>query len=644
MNEYTLPELLRVPLADICVQAKSIARDMRIADFLNLAIQPPGPLNIEQSIQILQSIGALDQQENLTELGAHLGDIPIDVRYGKMVLFGVVLRCLDPILTIVSALSVASPFILPSFPPDRIQVHKVRMGFGENAYSDHLVLLRLYQKWTTERCTKGDRAFCAQNFIRPGTMETMASVRAQLLGHLRSLGFVSPHGVGNVHELNWNSQNWAVVKACLVAGHYPNVAHINRKKSTMTSSMVKTLGIHKSSVIRCAGEKKDSMKSFPSEWLIFEEKVRIASYLLAQTSTLVNALTIALFAGPSFMLEDEHLFVENTTNSSDDDGDDENENLSPDPNGITLFKIDEWLQFLATTNNAYLVFHLRQKFYAQFQKLLHNPRQYFQADRSNQVVKVIAGILEDEDRVIGLPELKDVGLPPRAIGINVVFPPKQQTSQTSRSDYNAQQYAPRRRLEYTNSNFQPPQQQTWRNENQPPASQQRHNPQGTNSKAGAQAYQQNHNVVPAAEKVPKSRNPPVGQSDDWRLPVAKFIVVRAVSKNQILQTIRGNNWNFSTSIRTSLNRFKRNRPWCKAFILFHVPEAASFCCFTEYRPENEKVEMKLLSEQQLSYLALQNIITNAGFSANTKQLHEYFDGEEIPNAVAKVLFQSLVNS
>jgi len=44
---------------------------------------------------------ALDAWEDVTELGNHLLDLPIEPRLGKMVLYAVLLKCLDPVLTIV---------------------------------------------------------------------------------------------------------------------------------------------------------------------------------------------------------------------------------------------------------------------------------------------------------------------------------------------------------------------------------------------------------------------------------------------------------------------------------------------------------------------------------------------------------------
>lgn len=57
----------------------------------------------------LQHMDALDGSQELTELGRHLADLPVEPHLGKMVLHSIVLKCLDPVLTIVCALSYKDP-------------------------------------------------------------------------------------------------------------------------------------------------------------------------------------------------------------------------------------------------------------------------------------------------------------------------------------------------------------------------------------------------------------------------------------------------------------------------------------------------------------------------------------------------------
>lgn len=59
--------------------------------------------------RVVQQIDALDPYEDLTELGRHLAELPVEPCYGKMILHSLVLKCLDPILTIACALAYKDP-------------------------------------------------------------------------------------------------------------------------------------------------------------------------------------------------------------------------------------------------------------------------------------------------------------------------------------------------------------------------------------------------------------------------------------------------------------------------------------------------------------------------------------------------------
>ena len=84
-----------------------------IASILQNVIEPPSAESIQQAILSLRQLGALTNDEKLTNIGHHLGRLPVDVRIGKLILFGSIFKCLDPVLTIASAMSVKSPFVAP---------------------------------------------------------------------------------------------------------------------------------------------------------------------------------------------------------------------------------------------------------------------------------------------------------------------------------------------------------------------------------------------------------------------------------------------------------------------------------------------------------------------------------------------------
>lgn len=126
MDKFTLPEILRIPLTEIFLQTYIIASHTSILNFQGKAITPPSTMNIKQSL-LLQKLGTLDDDENLTELGLILPDLPVDARLGK-----IFLKCLDPVLTIVSALSVNDSFVLPTKATDKDRAAKSKRNMSED--------------------------------------------------------------------------------------------------------------------------------------------------------------------------------------------------------------------------------------------------------------------------------------------------------------------------------------------------------------------------------------------------------------------------------------------------------------------------------------------------------------------------------
>lgn len=69
MLQYQLPEILRTPLQELCLHIKSLQLGT-VGSFLAKALQPPDALAVQNAIELLKTIGALDEMEELTPLGA----------------------------------------------------------------------------------------------------------------------------------------------------------------------------------------------------------------------------------------------------------------------------------------------------------------------------------------------------------------------------------------------------------------------------------------------------------------------------------------------------------------------------------------------------------------------------------------------
>ncbi|CAA2983241.1 ATP-dependent RNA helicase DHX36 [Olea europaea subsp. europaea] len=166
--EYQLPELLRTPLNSLCLQIKSLQVGS-IGKFLSAALQPPEPLAVQNAIEFLKMIGALDENENLTHLGKFLSVLPVDPKLGKMLILGAIFSCFDPILTIVAGLSIRDPFLLPQDKKDLAGTAKSR--FSAKDYSDHMALVRENDSSSHPMKVFGENSIC----MMPRTIQVMNS-------------------------------------------------------------------------------------------------------------------------------------------------------------------------------------------------------------------------------------------------------------------------------------------------------------------------------------------------------------------------------------------------------------------------------------------------------------------------------------
>lgn len=177
IEEFTLPELLRIPLTELCLHARIMTKTT-ISDYLSKAIQPPPASTVNQSIKLLKTIGALNENEDVTEMGYRLVDLPVDVQLGKMLLYSILMRCLDPVLTIVSALSVKDPFVL-NFDNEN-QTNLSRKTLADNSCSDLMVFIKLFQMWMQQKAAGRDYQFCRDNNVSNGIMELINGFRTQV--------------------------------------------------------------------------------------------------------------------------------------------------------------------------------------------------------------------------------------------------------------------------------------------------------------------------------------------------------------------------------------------------------------------------------------------------------------------------------
>ncbi|XP_052758405.1 3'-5' RNA helicase YTHDC2-like [Galleria mellonella] len=416
---HAVPEMLRVPLHELCLHTKLLAGgNTPVADFLARALEPPSFLAVRNAVALLKTVGALTPVEDLTEIGQHLLDLTVEPKLGKMLLYACVMKCLDPVLTIVCCLANKEPFQISMEAESRKRGGAARREFAADSHSDHMALLRAFQAWQAARAAGGERGFCARQLVCGATLEAVAAQRAQLLAQLRALGLVKARGPGDIKDVNLNSERWHVVKAVLVSGLYPSIARVDRDSGALRTSNEVKVAFHPSSTLHRGGGVAGSHKAvqgLPTDWVVFEEISRAGRFCFIRCCTLVTPLTVALFGGPLRLPAGALTQRANPPGlSSDSDSEADENNSSPDTAVLTL---DDWMAFTADASDAISVYYLRQKLCALVIRRMSNPSKPM-TPLDEQILSTVVHVLGAEEKNVGLNQPSGIGQRPKPLTVD----------------------------------------------------------------------------------------------------------------------------------------------------------------------------------------------------------------------------------
>lgn len=112
MNNYRilssfLPVLtdLLIDLQELCLHYKGfLPNGPTITSFFSKLPEAPPPIAINDAIYALKLTNALNDEEQLTELGQTLVYFPMEPALAKTLVYSCLFKCVDPIINIVAAL------------------------------------------------------------------------------------------------------------------------------------------------------------------------------------------------------------------------------------------------------------------------------------------------------------------------------------------------------------------------------------------------------------------------------------------------------------------------------------------------------------------------------------------------------------
>uniref|UniRef100_A0A673WG08 RNA helicase n=1 Tax=Salmo trutta TaxID=8032 RepID=A0A673WG08_SALTR len=338
--DYSIPEILRVPLEELCLHIMKCEYGSP-EEFLCRALDAPQPQSVSNAVCLLRRIGAcIPEGHTLTPLGHHLATLPVNVKIGKMLIFGAILGCLDPIATIAAAISEKSPFATPMNQKDQANLAKAALAV---ANSDHLTIYNAYLGWKNIRSEgyRAEMAYCRKHFLNRTALITI-----EVLYFLTCpQAPLTPLGKPQICVLN----------AVLTAGLYdsvgrilytPSVDVLDRVACSVETAQGKAQ-VHPSSVNRCLQTRG---------WLLFQEKVKYSKIYLRDT-TLISPFPMLLFGGDIDVQHRER-----------------------------LISLDGWIHFQAPVRIGVIFKHLRKLIDSLLEKKLENPRMNLEDEKTIQLI------------------------------------------------------------------------------------------------------------------------------------------------------------------------------------------------------------------------------------------------------------------
>jgi ATP-dependent helicase HrpA len=184
---FTDPEILRSSLASVILRMKSLHLSaIEAFPFL----EPPPGRAIADGYQLLNELGAVDDDNELTPLGRELARLPLDPRVGRMILAARDQQALREVLIIASALSVQDPRDRPLEAQE--QADQAHRRFADER-SEFMQWPRIWA-WFEEAVAhkKSNRQLidaCRQNFLSHLRLREWRDVHSQLLTVVREHGW-----------------------------------------------------------------------------------------------------------------------------------------------------------------------------------------------------------------------------------------------------------------------------------------------------------------------------------------------------------------------------------------------------------------------------------------------------------------------
>lgn len=219
LKEQTYPEILRSNLGGVVLQLKKVGIDDLVHfDFMD----PPAPETLMRALELLNYLGALDDDGNMTDIGKQMSEFPLDPQFAKVLMMSVKFKCTGEALSIVAMLNVPSPFMRPN--NERKQADAAKAEF-DHQDGDHLTLLNVYH---TYKSNIDDSQWAYRNYLNIRSLKSADSVRSQLERYMTKMGLVAEPTHFDDPDYYTN------IRKALAGGFFMQIGHLEKNGRYLT--------------------------------------------------------------------------------------------------------------------------------------------------------------------------------------------------------------------------------------------------------------------------------------------------------------------------------------------------------------------------------------------------------------------------
>ncbi|XP_039263322.2 putative pre-mRNA-splicing factor ATP-dependent RNA helicase DHX32 isoform X1 [Styela clava] len=211
-EEFPLPAVVRSELSTNILLMKRLLQRLDVAFSSCHTLDPPGPEAYMQALEDLDYHGALDDNGNLSDLGAVMSEFPLSLQLAKCVIASCGELCSEEMLSIVSMLVVPDFFVVQDGMQTKIEKRRKMMTHSSG---DHFTLLNIYDAFIAN---KESEQWCKDNFLRYSSLKLATQVRANIVQVMERLELPMSPRLTDMKEMEIS------VKKALLAGFFMQVA------------------------------------------------------------------------------------------------------------------------------------------------------------------------------------------------------------------------------------------------------------------------------------------------------------------------------------------------------------------------------------------------------------------------------------